>query len=114
MVREINAKAASMIFNVPSIDSALGLPTVTIFTTFLDFGGLVPLLFYVAHVFVTKQCAFVYERSNSYIFSYLYVFSLIRLLLVIRNGELFAGIIDSIVLFAIFVFYYIISKVKII
>lgn len=114
MVREINAKAASMIFNVPSIDSALGLPTVTIFTTFLYFGGLVPLLFYVAHVFVTKQCAFVYERSNSYIFSYLYVFSLIRLLLVIRNGELFAGIIDSIVLFAIFVFYYIISKVKII
>ena len=111
VIRDVNGYFTEAVFNLP-FDSNLGLPTVSIFTTFLYFGGILPVIFYGIHLFLIKQCAFMYEHSASYMYSYLYVFSLIKLLLMIRNGQLFSGLIDSIVLFFIFGIYYSLTKIK--
>jgi len=104
MIGQVNSTFASMLFNN---GTALGVPTVTFFTSFFYLGAIVPLAFYSIHVFIVKQLSWIYRQQQSYLAGFLYVFSLIKLMLFIRNGEMFESLIDSIVIF-VFVFTYVI------
>lgn len=78
--------------------NALGYPTVTMFATLVYFGFAVPLIFYAISVFLVKQMAYWFTRERGYYTSFLYAFFLLRLVLFIRNGELFATLLDTLVL----------------
>ena len=75
-----------------------GNPTVTIFATLLYFGFVFPLIFYSISVFLVKQSAYWLERSPGYYTSLIYGFFLLKLLIIIRNGELLNSLVDTIVL----------------
>ena len=102
VIGQVNAAfAESLFYN----ESALGIPTITFFTTFFYLGGVVPLMFYIIHIYIVKQFAGIFQQSGSKLVGFVYVFSLVKLMLFIRNGEMFESLIDSIVIL-IFVFSY--------
>jgi len=94
-------------------EQCLGRNTVTIYTTMLYFGLLPPLFFYAVAIFLVKQTAFWVERQPSYLHSFLYAFCLLRLFLLIRNGELLNGLIDNVVLLILVVLFYSVVGCKI-
>lgn len=95
LVSSVNGYFSGMMFGDVN---ALGYPTVTMFSTILYFGFVVPLAFYVASVFLVKQMAYWFSTSRSCYTSFLYAFVLLRMVLFIRNGELFATLLDTLVL----------------
>ncbi|SIS08575.1 hypothetical protein SAMN05421778_1408 [Sphaerotilus natans] len=95
LVSSVNGYFSGLMFGDVN---ALGYPTVTMFSTFLYFGFVGPLVFYAISVFFVKQVAYWLSISRGFYTSFLYAFVLLRLILFIRNGELFATLLDTLVL----------------
>lgn len=95
LVSSVNGYFSAMMFGDVN---ALGYPTVTMFSTILYFGFVGPLGFYAMSVFLVKQVAYWFSVSRSCYTSFLYAFVLLRMVLFIRNGELFATLLDTLVL----------------
>lgn len=76
----------------------LGHHTVTIFSTLLYFGLIIPLVFYSISVFLLKQSGYWLERQPGFYSSFFYAFFLLKFFIIIRNGELISSLVDTIVL----------------
>jgi hypothetical protein len=78
--------------------TCLGSFTITVFAALLYFGFAIPIIFYVIAVWCAKQSAYFLDHRDGAFATFIYAFFLLRLVLFVRNGELFNSLIDSIVL----------------
>jgi hypothetical protein len=78
--------------------TCLGSFTITVFAALLYFGFVIPIIFYVIAVWCAKQSAHFLDHRDGAFATFIYAFFLLRLVLFVRNGELFDSLIDSIVL----------------
>lgn len=78
--------------------TCLGSFTITIFAALLYFGFAIPIIFYIIAVWCAKQSAHFLDHRDGAFATFIYAFFLLRLVLFVRNGELFDSLIDSIVL----------------
>ena len=86
--------------------TCLGSFTITVFAAFLYFGFVIPIVFYLFTVWCAKQSAHFLDHRDGAFATFIYAFFLLRLVLFIRNGELFDSLIDSIVLVVLlFIFF---------
>jgi hypothetical protein len=86
--------------------TCLGSYTITVFASILYFGFAIPIIFYVITLWCAKQTAYFLDHRDGAFSTFVYAFFLLRLILFVRNGELFNSLVDSIVLAVLlFVFF---------
>jgi hypothetical protein len=86
--------------------TCLGSFTITVFAALLYFGFAIPIIFYVIAVWCAKQSAHFLDHRDGAFATFIYAFFLLRLVLFVRNGELFDSLIDSIVLSVLLVTFF--------
>jgi hypothetical protein len=92
--------------------TCLGSFTITVFAAILYFGFAIPVVFYVIAVWCAKQSAHFLEHRDGAFSSFIYAFFLLRLILFVRNGELFDSLIDSIVLAVLLLIFFVATSWK--
>jgi hypothetical protein len=90
----------------------LGRHTVTIYVTVLYFGFLVPVVFFCIATFLARQSAHFLERSPSYQTAFYYAFFLMKLFIILRNGELLASLVDTAVLLIVAVPFHLLVRTR--
>jgi hypothetical protein len=94
-------------------NDCLGSYTITVFASFLYFGFAFPLFFYVVTVWLAKQSGYWLSMRGGPFSSFIYAFFLLKVILFIRNGELFDSLIDSITLIVLLIIFFFVTGWKV-